>query len=408
MLGADWDGHLADSDLGGDGAMQDGASADGANAGDASAVDGASADGAPKTDGGADASGLLRIHAISLGLLHSCVLDDQGRVHCWGDNTSAQTGMSIGGFAQSSHIVTTPEPTTAVASGTYHSCALGVSGAIYSWGGNLGGELGRTPAGNSTVDEKAGAVLGLSEPAVDIAARSATTCAALASGKIACWGADFFGSSSDRPVLVAGLSSGALSVAVGTKHGCTIVTGGGVMCWGQNDKRQLGADTPVKSVAPIAVALPGQAIAIAAGDAHTCAIMQSGKVLCWGGNAANELGPAAGSLQYSNPIEVPKLASPHAIACGEQHTCVATASGGVTCWGGPSAGVLGGTPLDGGDLIDVFGLTGSADEVGAGQHHSCARLGDAAPMCWGANDRGQLGNGDYTQQGPAPRTVANW
>jgi len=409
LLGADWDGHLAASDLSSDGGDGSPTQGDGGAEVDANAIDGASSnDGGTKVDGASDASSLLRIHALSLGLLHSCILDDQGRVHCWGDNTSAQTGQPIGGFAQTSHIVTTPEATKAVALGTYHSCALGVSGAIYCWGGNLSGELGRTPAGNSTVDDNAGAVLGLTEAAVDIAARSDSTCAVLASGKIACWGDDFFGHGNDRPVLVPGLSSGALSVAVGTAFGCTIVTGGNVMCWGQNDKRQLGTDTPAKSVAPIAVALPAPAIAIAAGNSHACAVLANGKVMCWGNYADNELGPLGGGVPYAAPLEVPGITKPRAIACGEQHTCVTTASGGVTCWGLASAGALGGTPLDGGALIDVFGLSGSSDEVGTGQHHSCARLGDASPMCWGANDRGQLGNGDYTQEGPAPRTVAGW
>lgn len=214
---------------------------------------------------------------------------------------------------------------------------------------------------------------------------------------------------SDRGVLVQGVDD-VSSIGVGSGHVCVVhQKNGAVSCWGKNDKRQLGTDGVPSSKTALAVTLPGPAVDVVAGGAFACALLASGEVHCWGDDAYGQLGPgAAGTNTPSGtPIAVPGIVDARAIAAGDEHTCVATARGTVTCWGNAADGRLGGASLDGG-TVEVFGLTAPADQVGAGSRHSCAKLGDAAPMCWGANESGQLGSGSRLQQGPAPRTVKGW
>jgi len=242
-----------------------------------------------------------------------------------------------------------------------------------------------------------------------IGARSDYACAVLASGRVACWGRQVITlNGTDRPVLVQGIDDVG-AIGVGNGHICVVRNkDGSVGCWGKNDKRQLGTDGVLSSPPAIPVPLPGAAVDVVAGGAFSCALLTAGTVHCWGDDAFGQLGPAAGtSTPIATPTAVPGITDARAIAAGDEHTCVATLRGTVVCWGNAGDGRLGGTSLDG-STVEVFGLSGPADQVGAGRRHSCAKLGDAAPMCWGDNVSGQLGNGDRTQSGPAPRTVAAW
>jgi alpha-tubulin suppressor-like RCC1 family protein len=399
LLGADWDGRAPETSDGGGSTPGDGA-------GDPDARGDATKDAVSPSDGGAF---ILR-RSLGLGGAHSCAVDDLGRVHCWGDNAFAQAGLPVGPtpFVESSRIVSTPEPLRAAAGGFFSNCVLATSGAVHCWGGNASGELGRTLP-NKTLTEVPGLVQGLTEPAIALAARSDYACAVLLSGKVACWGrqAPTF-NVSDRPVLVQGVNDVA-TIGVGDGHMCVVhKKDGSVACWGKNDKRQLGTDGVPSSEAALAVTLPGPAVDVVAGNEFSCALLATGAVHCWGDDEYGQLGPAGGpGTPSATPVAVSGISDARAIAAGDEHTCVATQRGTVVCWGSDEDGRLGGASLDGG-TVEVFGLSGPADQVGAGKRHSCAMLGDAAPMCWGSNERGQLGSGNRLQQGPAPRTVAGW
>lgn len=398
LLGADWDGHAAESTKGATGSESDGAT------GEAGTTDGAS-DGLTTGDGGVPTAA----NAIGLAASHSCALDVQGRVHCWGDNASGQAGQRVGlvPFEEKAVLVPTPEALSVVAGGFMFNCVLAKSGKVYCWGSNSSGELGRTLEGPRLVDEKPGLVEGLAEPAVALAARSDTACVTLASGKVACWGRSVSTlDTTNRPVLVQGLAN-AESIGVGRGHACVVRRDGSVACWGKNDKRQLGTDGVASSATAIDVALPGPASGVVAGSAFSCALLTSGAVYCWGDASLGQLGPGASAVTPREiPTLVPGFSDARSLAAGDEHTCVATARGTVVCWGNDDDGRLGGASLDGG-TVEVFGLSARADQVGAGKSHSCAKLGDASPMCWGANESGQLGS-SRLQQGPAPRTVLEW
>ena len=65
-----------------------------------------------------------RVTAVSLsaGGEHSCAIDAEHRVHCWGSNRHGQLDASAGSYA-------------AVSAGDTHTCAIDLDGGLSCWGG---------------------------------------------------------------------------------------------------------------------------------------------------------------------------------------------------------------------------------------------------------------------------------
>jgi alpha-tubulin suppressor-like RCC1 family protein len=178
--------------------------------------------------------------AVRLGTRHGCVLKSDSTVACWGDNTTGQLGDGNIGPASTY----TPVPVqgltgaTAISAGVDYSCALLSRGTVQCWGNNADGELGN---GTTTNSGSAVAVVGLSGPATGIAAGGSHTCAVLADGTVACWGANTKGelgngtttTGSTTPIVVSGLGGPAKAVAVSPHQSCALLADSTVRCWGR-------------------------------------------------------------------------------------------------------------------------------------------------------------------------------
>lgn len=162
-----------------------------------------------------------------------------------------------------------------------------------------------------------------------------------------------------------------------------------------------------------ALSLPKPNQNVGAGLYHTCAIASAGGGLkCWGRGDTGTLGDGAYTTS-TTPVQVAGLGSGvQQVVAGYYHSCALTSAGGVKCWGNGSNGQLG----DGNYLpyprsyeyqqgapVDVTGLTSGVVALTAGQWHTCALLNTGAVKCWGANYSSQIGDGtlsgDYTQGG---------
>ena len=356
---------------------------------------------------------------ISTGANHVCALKSEGTVACWGygslgqlgtgDTDSSNTPVAITGGALRSKTV------TQIATGANHTCALQSEGTVTCWGFNESGQLG---TGEITSSITPVAVTGgalANKTVTQITAGQDHTCALISDGTITCWGYNGVGAlgtgdliDSNVPVAITG---GALTgktvtqITAGSGHTCALLTDGTVACWGFNYAGGLGTGNTTSSETPVAVsggALTGETVAqITAGGYHTCALISDGTVSCWGLNNSGQLG--TGDLLDSNvPVAITGGAftgvTISQITAGYQHTCALIADGGIACTGDGSYGQLGtGDNTDSNIPIAVTDgeLTGNTViEITAGNQHTCALISDGTVTCWGNNQFGQLGTGD--------------
>ncbi len=419
----------------GDGGPDDG----GPDAGDGGARDGGG-DAGPPPACGTTGSGYVE---VAVGYDHTCALDVDGDVVCWGVNTSGEAGAppstDVGPTA-----VILPAPARALGAGADFSCALlddDVEGQVYCWG-NDGGDQDRNGDGtrnnsNHQVDRP---VVGVAS-AVGLAVGYWHACVALEDGGVRCWGQNASAElgadpDGDPPPMCTGATGGcdqldgssaafevttATAVAAGLGSSCALVDDGAVRCWGYNVMNQLSVDSGAGDVVetPLPVEVGGADVmgftAVASKGTrtfgggqirpHVCGV-QAGRVACWGANDHGQSSTAAGTIvPVSRSLAIDEV---HAVAPGADHTCVIYGPDRrVTCWGRNDDGQLGngtaGADVRGpddrpiADFDDVCSLS-------AGERHTCATRADGSVWCWGSNASRRLG--DAGAPSNAPRRIS--
>ena len=341
---------------------------------------------------------------VEAGGTHSCAIDQNRQVACWGQNARGQLG--IGSFVDSPapRYVPGMSNATAVTASLAHSCAIRL-GNVYCWGGNTDGQIGD----GTLVDRPSPVqVAGLSN-IVQIGTGVGHSCALDTSGVVRCWGDNTQGQlgngttvDSPTPVTVIGIASVA-SISVRGLHSCAITTTNAARCWGDNSQGQLGIGNTTDSAVPIAPLGIPTVSNLEAGTLHTCARLGA-NTSCWGNNAYGQLGngTTTGSLV---PVAVSGLTGVTSLALGAFHTCAVVAGGAVKCWGYNAKGGLGdGTIVNSTTPVSVVGLTG-VTQISAGLTHSCGVVTGTDVWCWGDNAVGQLGNSTAGAQSNFPVPV---
>jgi len=133
------------------------------------------------------------------------------------------------------------------------------------------------------------------------------------------------------------------------------------------------------------------AVSVAAGLFHSCAATRSGQVHCWGFNNQGQLGDGRRETRPT-PRPIDGIDDAVAVTAGRYHSCALRAGGRVSCWGSNLRGELGDGSLEIAQLrpVEVVDLPPVA-QVSAGADHTCAVTDAGVLFCWGANGGGQVG-----------------
>lgn len=300
--------------------------------------------------------------AIGIGGFHGCALRAGGAAWCWGADNAGQVGNNATTNAPAAVAVQKTDGTplvniVAIAGGSDHTCALDGNGGVWCWGANSNGELGD---GTTTERHQAAPVLAaaMGSPfvgAVDLTVGNRHSCLRKANGDVYCWGWNGNGQVGDdttvnkpTPVKVAN----AMQVAAGVyAHTCAVAADGSVTCWGSAWRGRLGNNTnntSGNSLVPTAVvSAPNGAplvnVASIAVGGSSCALMHDGTVQCWGDNVHGQSGAGIGAL---TPIAVTTsdgkpLGGVDRLVAHYSHVCAHRASGDFVCWGRGLAGEFG-------------------------------------------------------------------
>lgn len=281
----------------------------------------------PPLDVGLGASALQ----IQSGGQHTCAILTGGALRCWGRAYTGQLGYWMykdAGLVQPVDVdVPGLTDVKALALGYHHSCALQADGKVRCWGNNGAGELGLGHTIN--VGEGEGQMppptLELGGVIIDISAGFNHTCAVREDGKVLCWGSGTRGklgtgsatNVGDQPGQLAtavDLGGDAVQVVTGYEHTCARLTTGKVKCWGYGVFGRLGygntnAIDTADEFPPPDLELGGDAILLAShlGD-FTCALLADHTLRCWGNNSSGQLGH--GHTDAIGDDETPASAGP--------------------------------------------------------------------------------------------------
>ena len=376
-------------------------------------------------------------YKISAGGYHTCDINSNNNMYCWGANGFGELGDNTYTQRQIPTAVNTAgvlsgKTIKAVTVNGYYTCAIASDDKAYCWGVNQFGGLGD----NSTTSSKlpvavntAGVLSGKTVKAISTG--SYHTCAIASDDKAYCWGANSSGqlgnsstTQSTVPVTVntAGVLSGKTVKAIsnGEAQSCVIASDDNAYCWGTGMNGALGNSSTTQSTVPVAVntagVLSGKTIkTISASGRHACVIASDDKAYCWGRNTNGQLGNSS-TTQSTVPVAVNTAGvlsgkTIESIEAGDSHTCAIASDDMLYCWGSNTNGQLGNSSTTQSTVPVAVNTAGvlsgkTAKVVSAGTSHTCTIASDDKLYCWGWNNYGELGN-NLTTQSTVPVTVSS-
>jgi alpha-tubulin suppressor-like RCC1 family protein len=279
-----------------------------------------------------DQSGVLQgktIVQVASGLYHCLALCSDGKVAAWGYNEFGQLGdnsrtnrsapVAVNTMAGISALA--GKSVVAVAAGYIHSIAVCSDGTVVTWGANNANNsyLQQMVPVAANVEEGTSSLAGKS--VVGIAAGNSHSLALCSDGTLAAWGRNESGQLGDNsttlrllPVAVnaeAGTSFLAgktvVSIAASISSSQALLSDGTVAAWGYNLYGQLGDNSTINRLAPVAVntetgvsALAGKTVVEIA---QSIALCSDGTLVNWGYNLRGELGDNSRTHRLV-PVEV--------------------------------------------------------------------------------------------------------
>lgn len=283
---------------------------------------------------------------------HGCAIEAaNGILHCWGLNSFGQLGdqTSSSRFVPTAVVVTGTPVWSQISAGGWHTCGIQDDASLWCWGRGELYALGTGTIGNKNVPTKIEGFdwhrVGSGENHTCAIRRDDVTAAN--DRLLYCWGYNTSGQTgvgnttspvqTPQPVVSAAKW---LDVVAGISHTCAIKDDLTLWCWGANGSGQVGDGTSSMRTTPVQVGDKTWK-AVALGEAHTCGIQQDDTLWCWGSNGVGQLGNGSFQTMLS-PVQVLIPGTWHLVTIRESATCAIEKSAGTRyCWGLNDYGAFG-------------------------------------------------------------------
>jgi len=240
--------------------------------------------------------GVRNARSVSVADDHACVVESDGTVACWGDNSTGQCGHDEQYTPAVRHLVTAQpvagvSGAVSVATGTYSSCAIG-AGRAWCWG-----EILRpTQAAPSAENRARAALVPPLAKAVQLLLASSCGCALFEGGSVACFPIDAYGCRGTDPRIgvtprVALVGVERLTLANGAA--CAVLADGTLSCWAHPEPRSDPPSNAQGLEYQIAATTVGQAPGIEELSLGQQLCVRRGNALsCWRPPRAHGVTPA--------------------------------------------------------------------------------------------------------------------
>jgi len=243
---------------------------------------------------------------VSLGVAHSLLLTEKGKLYAWGRGKESQLGIS-------EEYMEVPVAVAAVnvlgqikdaVAGSLHNLVLDAQGRLFCYGDNTAYQCGLGQGDDSQLAAPQRVAEVDDEVVVMVGAKDMLSACITDQGRIYVWGNHV-----DKTPRYIGIMNGVKQMSVGSHHVMLLDTQGRVFVFGAGEDGQLGLKNGAKvAEVPAQVdALKGIPIAfITAGSDNSFAITTEGKVYVWGGGSFGKNGLGAWAPQFV-PVQVTAL-----------------------------------------------------------------------------------------------------
>ncbi len=308
-------------------------------------------------------SELSNVVSIAAGGNHACAILSNESLKCWGSNEYGQLGDGTGINQPVPVLVTNSSgtPFTSISLSEYHTCAVDSDSQVWCWGDNRYGQLG---VRLYQFESKTLSPLYVLGNVQEVNSRLVYTCALLKDSSVSCWGYRysqyFFNSISNcyngpnyctslptpvsMPASVEALGAGSTSNGICalffdatvscwviartspqkvlglsdvvelskgySDHVCAMQVDQFISCWGRNWVGQVGDGSYTDRLSPFRQNSLGPVLGFSSGGLKTCSISMSLSLRCWGQNSFSELGYTSALADSPNPVVFPAYAAP--------------------------------------------------------------------------------------------------
>jgi alpha-tubulin suppressor-like RCC1 family protein len=348
---------------------------------------------------------------ISSGEEHICAIDNFNRVWCWGSESHGALGLGDDATDMvPPKLVETDSTFIEVVTGLEHTCAIDSNNKLWCWGNNNARQLGveYTTISSSFYPVRVDSDNNFK----NISAGYNHTCAIDFDDKLWCWGSNMNGA--------LGISGGNSSVLInvtpfnsfkevsgGLYFTCAIDLTDKTWCWGTNNRGQLGNNDNTVSATSVPQEVYGGHTFknLSSGSYHSCAMDINDKAWCWGWADDGAMGNGVSTGDFYIPVLVSGNISFAEISAKREHTCAIDMNGAAYCWGQYLYGILGiGAATENATTPQPVDSTENFTSISSGKQFTCA-LTQTKGYCWGRNDMAQLGNPNYQGDASVPRTI---